>query len=92
MLDRGGGDGFRIVNSHNRNIANSTSIVSPPKHSFSIPNPYSTLADTAVSHNYLDEMTIPHCDIPVPAFGTHIKVANGNIITPIAQTKMNLSN
>ena len=92
MLDRGGGDGFRIVNSHNRNIANSTSIVSPPKHSFSMPNPYSALAGTAASHNNLDEMAILHCDTPVPEFEPHVKVSNSNMVIPIVQTKMHLSN
>ena len=68
------------------------SIVSPPKPSFITPNPYSSLADTTASHNYLDEMAIPHCNKPVPAFGPHVKVANGNIITLMAQTEMHLLN
>ena len=36
-------------------------------------------------------MAIPHCNTPVPEFGPHVKMANGNIITPIAQTEMHLS-
>ena len=49
------------------------------------------LADTAASHKYLDEKAIPFCSPPKPTFGPNVKVANGNIITPIAQTTMNIS-
>ena len=36
-------------------------------------------------------MAIPYCNTPVPAFGPQVKVANGNIIIPIAQTETNLA-
>ena len=68
------------------------SIVSPTKTNFSLQNPHLALADTATPHNYLDEKSIPYCNTTVPAFGSQVKVANGNIITPIAQTEMYLVN
>ena len=84
-------DEFRIVNYNSKKLANSTSIVSPPKHNYISQNPYSALADTAASHNYLDERAIPYCNTPVPAVGPQVRVANGNIITPIAQAELNVT-
>ena len=51
-------------------------------------NSYSALVDTAIIHNYLAEEVLPFCKETKPANGPHVKIANGNIITPILQTLM----
>ena len=49
------------------------------------------LADTAAIHTYLDKAATEYCDKATQVFGPNIKVANGNIMTPKAQTHVSLS-
>ena len=53
---------------------------------------YAALADTAATHNYLDNEASNFCDNLIPAFGPNIKVENGNIITLNQQSTLELSN
>ena len=54
-------------------------------------NPYETLVDNTASHNYLDKEAIPHCSITILSFGSHIKVANGNIIISMSKATINIT-
>ena len=49
-------------------------------------NSYSTLADTADIHNYLDEDALSYYQETEPSDGPEVKVSDGNIIMPISQT------
>ena len=70
-------------------IVNSTSIVSPP--TCTSTNYYAALADTAATHNYLEEKATEHCTNIQQAFGPNVKVANGNIISPTKQGILKIS-
>ena len=54
-------------------------------------NNYAALAETADTHNYLYDAATEYFNTTNPALGTNIKVANGKIISPKAQTQVNLS-
>ena len=46
---------------------------------------YTTLANTTAAHNYFDKEGAKHYNLNKIANGPHVKVANGNLITPFAQ-------
>ena len=46
-------------------------------------NYYEALADTAATHNYLEQEAKKCCNELKSAYGPSVKVANGHIITPI---------
>ena len=71
---------------------NNTIIVSPPKSYFSLTNYYATLADTAVTHHYLDEKAKLYCTEQHQTHGPNIQVANGDISSPISQSAVKVSN
>ena len=54
------------------------------------PNQYNVLEDTAATHSYFSEDATDYCENIKPSNGPHVKVANGNIITPTAQAKIKL--
>ena len=54
-------------------------------------NYYAVLADTAATHNYLEEKGIEYCTNIQHAFGPNVKVANGNIISPNKQGILKIS-
>ena len=49
------------------------------------------LYNKSATHNYLDEEDAEHCDEKETSNRPHIKVANGNILTPFAQATARLS-
>ena len=89
---QGGNDEFQEVVYKNKIKRNSTSIVSllssqPTPTS----NQYNALVDTAENHNYFSEDTTDYYENTKPVSSPHVKVANGNIITPTGQAKIKLS-
>ena len=54
-------------------------------------NYYVALADTAATHNYLEDEATKFCDKLKLAYGPSVKIANGNIITPTHQGTLRLS-
>ena len=68
------------------NLANTKTIVSPPKLYFTSTNYYPALADTEATYHYLDEKAVPYCTEHHPTHGTNVQVTNGEIISPIPQS------
>ena len=52
---------------------------------------YNWLAGTAATHNYFSEDAIEYCNNIKPAHDPYVKVANGDVITPTSQAKIQLS-